>query len=151
MNRKRSRCPSRHRPRRPVGGVVARSPASEGLASAVWQASFAAEILTDAQDALFAVQRPRERMRRAVRLLGSLTLPAGRRVEHAMREFSLAFREECCPGWAAEQVARIRSLAERTGGHATSDACAVELSIEELSQLADAFFELYDLVCQADG
>jgi len=67
-----------------------------------------------------------------------------------MREFSLAFPEDCCPAWAAEQVGRIRCLAERAGGDAAS-ACTPALSLEELSQLTDAFFELYDLVCEAGG
>jgi hypothetical protein len=66
-----------------------------------------------------------------------------------MREFSLAFADDC-PAWAIEQVTRIRSFMERMHADVGWQACAAALSCEELSELADAFFELYDLVCQAE-
>ena len=154
---KRNRCASVGRPRRPTGDAagsrtLADDPGSatektatrDDLATAVWTASLACEILGDAQEALFSFRHPRERMRRAVRLLGSLTLPAEHRVEHAMREFFLAFGDDC-PAWAAEQVARIRSLTDASG-----DAPAF-LSRDDLTALADAFFDLYDLVCRAEA
>ncbi len=87
-----------------------------------------------------------EKLAAAVSILGSLTLETVERIESAMQEFDIAFRQKTPPSGAEDHIQKIRAIMEGAGKYRERAAALNERQLHDLSQ---AFFGLYEVVSKA--